>query len=257
MLKLFETQFDDHISQDRTSESDRSESSWEREWRLNLNRLAEDRSRKSQSVSCFSWTLFFSVQWNVIKRSKILEQSFKSNSKRLFQIVSHFIQLANIVEIILKFDWLNHVNIFFDFVVKKKCFEVHLLDLSIVDDNDDVNNLVAHRHDHRDEDFRVIQFFYLFEISHHLSRLKAQNLFSIITFDFVNSFVTKNLSIFRRWLKLSDVVDQQKIVFFYHCFFSLRDIEIRNDFVVIFRLADLDVFRDFNASHAIKNHQVE
>ncbi len=102
------------------------------------------------------------------------------------------------IDSLFEFRELHNEDIFMNFVVQKRDFDVHLLDFSIVNDDYDVHCFIIHWFDHRDENLRIIQSFNLLEITNHSSRFITQNFVMFISFDFVNSFIAKYSSIFKK-----------------------------------------------------------
>ena len=129
---------------------------------------------------------------------KIIE-NFRSNSRKLFQIVQNFFETTHYFEFFEIFILVKnfHVNFFFDRIVKKIDFDVYLFLFSIICDDNDENNFIIHRFNHDDENFVIIKILDLFKIANALTSFISNNFVVDISFDFINSFFDKNFSICR------------------------------------------------------------
>ena len=86
---------------------------------------------------------------------------------------------------------LFYINSFFDLIIKKSGFNVHLFQVLIFDNDQYEDRFIWHKLDHKDEGFIIIQFFALFEISHHLTSFIMNNLIINVMLKGVNPFITK------------------------------------------------------------------
>ena len=86
---------------------------------------------------------------------------------------------------------LFHINLFLNLIIKKSDFDVYLFQVLIFDNNQSENRLIRHKLNYKDESLIVIQFFALFEVSYHSTSFITNNLIINVTFENINSFVTK------------------------------------------------------------------
>ena len=72
----------------------------------------------------------------------IIDKGIISYSRRLLQIIKCFIQFANLEWVVNEVIKLFHINLFLNLIVKKSDFDVHLLQISIFDDDQYKDRLI-------------------------------------------------------------------------------------------------------------------
>ena len=89
-----------------------------------------------------------------------------------------------------------YINFFIHIIIKKSDFDIHLFNISIIDDSYDENDFIIHKFNYRNESFVIIKIFQLFETFHTSTNFVTNNFFINVFFAFVNSFVCENFAIF-------------------------------------------------------------
>ena len=129
---------------------------------------------------------------------KFIER-FRSNSRKLFQIVQNFFETTHYFEFFEIFILVKnfHINFFLDRIVKKNDFDIYLFQFSIIDDDNDENNFIIYRFNYDDENLVIIKIFYLFKFANALTSFVSNNFVVDVSFDFINLSFDRNFSICR------------------------------------------------------------
>ena len=88
-------------------------------------------------------------------------QCIKSNFECLFKIIQNSAKTtyhSKTFEVSV-FEKYFHINFFIHIFIKKDDFDIHLFNISIIDDNYDENDFVTHKFNHRNESFMIIEIF--------------------------------------------------------------------------------------------------
>ena len=127
-----------------------------------------------------------------------LLQCIKSNFECLFKIIQNFTKTTYYSKTlkINVFEKNFYINFFIHIIIIKNDFDIHLFNISIIDDNYDENDFIIHKFNHKSESFIIIEIFQLFEIFYTSTSFVTNNFFIDVFFAFVNSFVDKNFAIF-------------------------------------------------------------
>ena len=127
-----------------------------------------------------------------------LLQCIKSNFKCLFEIIQSFAKTtyySKKLEISV-FEKYFYINFFIHIIIKKNDFNIHLLNISIIDDDYNENDFITHKLNYRNENLVIIKIFQLFKIFHTSTNFVTSNFFIDAFFALINSFVDKNFAIF-------------------------------------------------------------
>ena len=116
----------------------------------------------------------------------------------MFKIIQNFTKTTYYLKTfeISVFEKYFYINFFIHIIIKKNDFDIHLFNISIINDNYDENNFVIHELNHRNESFMIIKIFQLFEIFYTSTNFVTNNFFINVFFALVNPFVDENFAIF-------------------------------------------------------------
>ena len=117
------------------------------------------------------------IQKKIMLFEKI-DQRVESNSKRLLELIKNFakttIHFSLEVDIFMR----NfHVNFFINVLIQKNDFDIHLLYISIICNDNDENDFVTHKLNHDRKNFVIVKIFSLFEISNTSTRFVFDHFF--------------------------------------------------------------------------------
>ena len=113
-----------------------------------------------------------------------LLQCIKSNFECLFKIIQNFTKTTYYSKTfkINVFKKYFYINFFIHIFIKKSDFNIHLFNISIINDDYNENNFVIHELNYRNENFMIIKIFQLFKIFNISTNLVTSNFFIDVFF---------------------------------------------------------------------------
>ena len=89
-----------------------------------------------------------------------------------------------------------YTNFLINVAVQKSDFDIHLFNVSIIDNSNSEDNFIVYELNYRSESFIIIKIFQLFEISYTLACFVTNNFIVNAFFAAIYSFVDKNFVTF-------------------------------------------------------------